>query len=265
MTSPATFDASGYAPLVRALLDAGNCKSLFDYDGPQCARDREPADLLVSIGTLEHVEADLLDECLDEAASMTRRFALVAIEHSERPLSWWLPKLGQRFDLIHWQDAREGLFVLACPKGMYRKLDAEIGMELFVRTALDAAPPRASAVKDSIQAMQRDVGTLWLAARDERTPWYAKAVAGAASFLAISPIDLTPDFVPVVGYLDDILVLFLGTFLAVRMIPAPLMAELRGRAATIEYPRASHGAIAIGSFWVAATFVALLHSSRFFA
>jgi uncharacterized membrane protein YkvA (DUF1232 family) len=79
-------------------------------------------------------------------------------------------------------------------------------------------------------AIKRDVVALWLAARDPRIPWFAKAVAGALAAYALSPIDLIPDFVPVLGYLDDLIVLPLGIFLAVKLIPADLMGEFRAEA-----------------------------------
>jgi uncharacterized membrane protein YkvA (DUF1232 family) len=68
-------------------------------------------------------------------------------------------------------------------------------------------------------ASKRDVVALWLAARDPRVPWRAKAVAAAVAAYALSPIDLIPDFVPVLGYLDDLIVLPLGILLAVKLIP----------------------------------------------
>jgi uncharacterized membrane protein YkvA (DUF1232 family) len=79
-------------------------------------------------------------------------------------------------------------------------------------------------------ALKRDVVALWIAARDPRTPWHAKAVAGAVAAYALSPIDLIPDFVPVLGYLDDLLIVPLGIAWAVRLIPVQLMAEFRAEA-----------------------------------
>lgn len=78
--------------------------------------------------------------------------------------------------------------------------------------------------------MKRDVVALWLAARDPRVPWHAKAVAAMVAAYALSPIDLIPDVIPVLGYLDDVILVPLGILLAVRLIPAPLMAELRAAA-----------------------------------
>ena len=81
------------------------------------------------------------------------------------------------------------------------------------------------------KSLKRDVTALWLAACDPRVPWYAKAVAAAVAAYALSPVDLIPDFIPVLGYLDDLIIVPLGIMLAIRLIPQPVMAELRQQAA----------------------------------
>lgn len=73
--------------------------------------------------------------------------------------------------------------------------------------------------------------TLYFAARDPRVPWYAKVVAAAVAAYALSPIDLIPDFIPVLGHLDELVILPLGIVLAIRLIPPEILAEHR-RAAT---------------------------------
>ena len=78
--------------------------------------------------------------------------------------------------------------------------------------------------------IKRDVHALYLAARDPRVPWYAKAVAVAVAAYAISPIDLIPDFIPILGYLDDLVIVPLGIVLAVKLVPAELMGEFRAAA-----------------------------------
>ena len=65
------------------------------------------------------------------------------------------------------------------------------------------------------------------ALRDPRTPWPARAVLGAAVAYAVSPIDLIPDFIPVLGHLDDLVIVPLLVWLAVRMIPAQVMIDAR--------------------------------------
>lgn len=100
-------------------------------------------------------------------------------------------------------------------------------------------------------ALKRESLALYHAARDPRTPWYAKAVAGAVVAYALSPIDLIPDFVPVLGYLDDLLLLPLGIWLALRLVPAPVLADARRRAeATLEQPASRTAAVAIVAIWV---------------
>jgi uncharacterized membrane protein YkvA (DUF1232 family) len=86
------------------------------------------------------------------------------------------------------------------------------------------------------RALKRDVVALWLAARDPRTPLAAKLLAGVVAAYALSPIDLIPDFIPVLGYLDDLLLVPAGIWLVVRLIPAELLAEFRAAAAR-EKPR----------------------------
>ncbi|WP_436109379.1 YkvA family protein [Neorhizobium tomejilense] len=85
-------------------------------------------------------------------------------------------------------------------------------------------------MKGWAKRLKRDVLALWLAARDRRVPWHAKLVAGAIAAYALSPIDLIPDFIPVLGYLDDLLIVPLGIVLAIRLVPAPLMSEFRATA-----------------------------------
>ena len=77
------------------------------------------------------------------------------------------------------------------------------------------------------RGIKRDVVALWIVARDPRTPVLAKITAGAVAAYALSPIDLIPDFVPVLGYLDDLLIVPLAIMLAVRLVPPALMVEFR--------------------------------------
>ena len=91
-------------------------------------------------------------------------------------------------------------------------------------------------LKGWARAIGRDVVALWLAARDPRVPWHAKALAAAVAAYALSPIDLIPDFIPLLGYLDDLLIVPLGILLAVRLIPEAILAELRERAVEQDRP-----------------------------
>lgn len=85
-------------------------------------------------------------------------------------------------------------------------------------------------LKSWARALKRDAVALWLAARDPRVPWYAKAAAAVVAAYALSPIDLIPDFVPILGYLDDLLIVPLGIIVAVKLIPGPVMSDLRLKA-----------------------------------
>ncbi len=102
------------------------------------------------------------------------------------------------------------------------------------------------------RGIKRDVVALWLAARDRRVPFHAKALAAAVAAYALSPIDLIPDFIPVIGYLDDLLIVPLGILLAVRMVPPGLMAEFRAAATALsQRPVSRAGAAAILALWCA--------------
>jgi uncharacterized membrane protein YkvA (DUF1232 family) len=101
--------------------------------------------------------------------------------------------------------------------------------------------------------IKADVVALSLAVRHPQVPWYAKLVAALVAAYALSPIDLIPDFIPILGYLDDIVLVPLGILLAVRLIPRPLMGELRSRAQVIaERPVSRGGALFIVVLWIAA-------------
>jgi uncharacterized membrane protein YkvA (DUF1232 family) len=102
------------------------------------------------------------------------------------------------------------------------------------------------------KGLKRDVVALWLAARDPRTPMVAKVVAGLTAAYALSPIDLIPDFIPVLGYLDDLLIVPAGIWLALRLIPPALMAELRAKAETQGKPRSLAGAAGVVAIWLGA-------------
>nr|WP_247713415.1 YkvA family protein [Qipengyuania polymorpha] len=105
---------------------------------------------------------------------------------------------------------------------------------------------------DWAKTLKRDVLALWLAARDARTPLVAKLLAGAVAAYALSPIDLIPDFIPVLGLLDDLLIVPLGIWLVLKLIPAALMAEFRERAARLaERPNSMVGLLFVVAIWLA--------------
>jgi len=101
------------------------------------------------------------------------------------------------------------------------------------------------------RVIKRDVHALYLAARDPRVPWYARALAVIVAGYALSRIDLIPDFIPVWGYLDDVIILPLGILLVIRMIPPEIMAEHRELAAAAQdRPVSRPAAVVIACIWV---------------
>jgi uncharacterized membrane protein YkvA (DUF1232 family) len=100
--------------------------------------------------------------------------------------------------------------------------------------------------------VKRDTHAIYLAARDPRVPWYAKALALGVAGYALSPIDLIPDFVPVLGYLDDVVIVPLGILAVVKLIPPEIMAEHRALAAAAQArPVSRTAAIVIAIVWAA--------------
>jgi len=98
---------------------------------------------------------------------------------------------------------------------------------------------------ERIRRLKSEVIALGLACRDPRVPWYAKLVVGCVVGYALSPIDLIPDFIPVLGYLDDLVIVPLGILLALRMIPPEVMADCRAHAASAMADQRA-GRIAVG-------------------
>jgi uncharacterized membrane protein YkvA (DUF1232 family) len=108
------------------------------------------------------------------------------------------------------------------------------------------------ALKRWARALKRETLALYLAARDARTPWHAKAWAAFVVAYAFSPIDLIPDFIPVLGYLDDLILLPIGIWIAIKLIPPPLLAEHRAAAALLaERPVSRAAAAVIVALWIA--------------
>jgi uncharacterized membrane protein YkvA (DUF1232 family) len=101
--------------------------------------------------------------------------------------------------------------------------------------------------------LRRDSHAIYLASRDPRVPWYVKILAVAVAGYALSPIDLIPDFIPVVGYLDDLIIVPLGIGLVISLIPAEIMVECRAKADEAgQRPVSRAGMIAIIMVWIAA-------------
>ena len=108
-----------------------------------------------------------------------------------------------------------------------------------------------SRLKTWARSIRRDVHALYLASRDPRVPWYAKALALIVAGYALSSIDLIPDFIPVLGYLDDLILVPAGVWLVIRLIPPDVMAEHRELAAAAQdRPVSFTAAIFVVGIWV---------------
>jgi uncharacterized membrane protein YkvA (DUF1232 family) len=107
-------------------------------------------------------------------------------------------------------------------------------------------------LKDKAEGLKREIFALYLAARDPRTPWYAKGLAALVIAYALSPIDLIPDPIPILGYLDDLILLPIGIVLVLKLIPHQVMADCRTKAAahTESLPRNWRAAAVIVVIWL---------------
>lgn len=108
-------------------------------------------------------------------------------------------------------------------------------------------------LKSRAKLLKRDAYALYIAARDPRVPWYAKVFLGVVVAHTFSPIDLIPDFVPVLGYLDDLIITPLGIALALKMIPAEVMTEARRQSEELMRqgkPISRAGAVLVIAVWL---------------
>jgi membrane protein DedA with SNARE-associated domain/uncharacterized membrane protein YkvA (DUF1232 family) len=118
--------------------------------------------------------------------------------------------------------------------GDYLDLASEIILGLIVLTylwRLVTGGGLGARVRAWAHVLRRDVHAIYLASRDERVPWYAKGLALLIAAYAVSPIDLIPDFIPVLGHLDEVILIPLGIWLLLRLIPAEVLDEHRRAAA----------------------------------
>lgn len=120
-------------------------------------------------------------------------------------------------------------------------------------------------LKQRARALKNEAFAVYLAAKDPRTPWYAKALIFFVVAHTFSPIDLIPDFIPVLGYLDDLIITPGGLWLAVRLIPPEVLAEARVTAAAQGVDRGigKVGAVMIILLWVASAILAVFLILRF--
>jgi len=113
-----------------------------------------------------------------------------------------------------------------------------------------------SRAKTWARALRRDAHALRLASRDPRVPWTVKLLAIVVAGYALSPIDLIPDFIPVLGYLDDLIIVPLGIWLVIKLIPEDVMREYRAMAgAAAQRPVSKAAAIVIVALWISGTAV----------
>jgi uncharacterized membrane protein YkvA (DUF1232 family) len=106
-------------------------------------------------------------------------------------------------------------------------------------------------LRDWARRIKRDLVVLYLAVRDPRVPWYVKLLAGVVIAYALSPIDLIPDFIPVLGYLDDLILVPLGLLLVIRLMPPGLIDQYRSEADRMgRVPASRKAAAAIVVIWV---------------
>ena len=107
--------------------------------------------------------------------------------------------------------------------------------------------------------LKRDAYALYFVVRDRRTPWYARAAAAAVVAYALSPFDLIPDFVPVLGYLDDLIIVPLGIALVLKLVPGDVLVDCRHRAeVAAERPVSRVGAAFMIAVWLALAAVVIL-------
>ncbi|MGV8120850.1 MAG: YkvA family protein [Candidatus Xenobiia bacterium LiM19] len=124
----------------------------------------------------------------------------------------------------------------------------------------------ADSLREKAQALKRELLALSLAARHPETPWLAKFLVLIVMAYALSPIDLIPDFIPVIGLLDDLVLLPLGIALAIRMIPRRVMEECREKALLQDPLKKNNifAALSIILIWLALSVMAVLLLSKLF-
>lgn len=108
-----------------------------------------------------------------------------------------------------------------------------------------------SKLKELALRIRHDAMTVYFVARNPKTPFLVRLLAFAVAAYALSPIDLIPDFIPVLGYLDDILLLPIGIILVIKLVPAEVVAESRARAnELLATPTSYAGAVVIAVIWL---------------
>ena len=120
-------------------------------------------------------------------------------------------------------------------------------------------------LRDWGKSLKCNLVAIWLASRDPRVPWYTRVLAIAVAGYAFSPIDLIPNFVPVLGYVDDAIILPLGVLLMLRLIPREIMAEHRVSAMRLaDSPRSRTASVIIAAMWLSITVVSAWFGYRYY-
>ncbi len=123
-------------------------------------------------------------------------------------------------------------------------------------------------LKQQTKRLKQEIYVLYLAAKDPRTPWYAKLMVAFVVAYAFSPIDLIPDFIPILGYLDDLVLVPLGIMAAIRLVPPDVLAECRAQAhivMTQGKPVNYVAAVVIVCIWLATAVLIAVWSFRMLA
>jgi uncharacterized membrane protein YkvA (DUF1232 family) len=124
---------------------------------------------------------------------------------------------------------------------------------------------KAASLRKWARGLRQQTLVVYYAARDPRTPWFARVLAFAVAAYALSPIDLVPDFIPVLGYLDDLVIVPLGLMLVLRLSPREVLVASRIKAeAAADRPVSRGMAAAIVGLWIIVAFVLGLWVWRIF-
>lgn len=122
-------------------------------------------------------------------------------------------------------------------------------------------------LKQLAKRLKKDIYAIYLASKDPKVPWYARLLAVVVVAYAFSPIDLIPDFIPILGYLDDLILIPLGIWVILRLIPLSVLAECREKAEAIDSQQKPISWIAAGIIvliWLLLGILAVLWLGHFF-
>lgn len=120
-------------------------------------------------------------------------------------------------------------------------------------------------LKQQARKLKKETYAIYLACKDPRVPWYARLLAGCVVAYAFSPIDLIPDFIPIIGYLDDLIIVPLLILLVLKMIPPAVLNECREKAEAAisqEKPTSKIAAVIIVSIWIVSGILIIIWMAR---